>query len=265
MRMFIGLLIVVLFCQCSSADASPWRVVVLANTVDGGQASGFYKFLEDEGIAVVKTDSNAFEPIRGSQDVVILGGQNSPEGVGGIVSKLLSEDEKKSLLLPGSIESFVKENIFSSGQKIHVFAGYGTEDTKAAWIKGMEELKDSIIGQTAQITVLGPRTVYIAPKSNIKSYSIPVNVSNSGDSPVSGIEVEALLNGGIRLETDPSTLDIGAGKSLRVMVKLDPKNITNADRVLVGVGGSKTSILLNVSSYERIDKICNICAASGLP
>ena len=60
-------------------------------------------------------------------------------------------------------------------------------------------------------------------------------------------------------------MDLGPQAVKRVMIKLNPKNVSNLDVVTIGVGGSRASVALNVSGYERIDEICNICAASGLP
>ncbi|MFH0861985.1 MAG: hypothetical protein V1875_03045 [Candidatus Altiarchaeota archaeon] len=265
MRVIYVALAAVLMSSHSFAQTSPWRVVVLANSVDGGLAHDFYGYLEGRGIEVVRVDAGAFDKLKDTPFIVVLGGQNSPEGVGAIAGGILDAEQKRSILSSGARGAFERDGAFASGQKVFLFAGYGAQDTKAAWLDGMGRVADSIIGDAWGIGVSAPPAVSIAPKSNTLSFSFPINVSNSGNSSVAGLAVEAYLNGGMRLETEPGSIGLGPGDSMKVMVRLNPKNVSDSDVVTVRVGGASSSVRLNVSGYERIDKPCNICAASGVP
>jgi hypothetical protein len=260
MRLLIAVL---LLAAASTADGAGTRVVVLANTIDSGTSSGIYQFLEGNGATPVKSDANAFQIIRDAPLIVVLGGQNSPEGVGQIVAGMLSQEEQTSLTKPGARAMFVKEGVFSERQRVFVFAGYSAEDTMLAWAGNKDALSAEFAAQKS-VALSAPPAVLVEPKSNMKSISFPVNASNTGGENLSGLQVEAYLNGGIRLETEPATLDLESGQSKKVMVRLNPKNLTDGDIVTVMVGGAEARLMLNVTGYERINKLCNICAASGL-
>ena len=90
MHLSISLALALLLAGIASAQAAPWRVVVLANSIDGGSAVGLYASLERAGVEVVKTDAGAFDAVKTAPYVVVLGGQNSPGGVGDVVSVMLS-------------------------------------------------------------------------------------------------------------------------------------------------------------------------------
>jgi hypothetical protein len=260
MRRFLVLL---LFCQLACAQTGGWRVVVLANTIDSSYASDMYSSLGGRGVSVVKSDSRSFDILKDSPYIVILGGQNSPEGVGAISRGLLSPEEQDSLLKPGYSGDFVKVGVYSLGQKIHIFAGNEFQDTRNAWTENIEKLLVDLTGGLQGLSITGPTALVISPKSNIMSVSFPVNVTNSSPSNVSKGQVMAFLNGGIRLPTEPASFDLTPGESRRVLVKLNPRNVTTGDMVSVTFGGSQAKTWLNVTEYEKVP-VCNVCAASDV-
>ena len=115
-------------------------VVVLANSIDYGLASDFIKYLKEHEVNVVHSNASEFERLRYNQRVIILGGQNSPEGVGGVVDKVLSAEQEESLLQPGATKMFTSEGFWQTGQKVIVLAGFGADDTKTAWSNNKDKV-----------------------------------------------------------------------------------------------------------------------------
>ena len=119
-------------------------VIILANSVDGGAAQGLLEFLRNNSIDVYFSSAGEFERTRYNPRVIILGGQNSPEGVGGIVSSVLSRSEMQSLLAVGANLVFGKENVWDDGQKVFVVAGNEANDTRDAWVENRDMLLSGV-------------------------------------------------------------------------------------------------------------------------
>ena len=127
--------------QLKSMPYRPKRgVVVLANTIDHGLASEFLEYLSSHDVNVIHSNATEFERLRYNERVILLGGQNAPEGVGGIVDKVLSKEEEDSLLTPGASFMFTFEGFWQTSQKVIVLAGYGAEDTRSAWRDNLEKV-----------------------------------------------------------------------------------------------------------------------------
>ena len=99
-------------------------------------------------------------------DVVILGGQNAPEGIGEIVSEVLSEEEKQQLI--NSPDAFViseKQNPWNADKTLTVLAGHEKEQTRTA----LHEYLETPITPTTTTTT--PKTTTIASRTYICSYN----------------------------------------------------------------------------------------------
>jgi hypothetical protein len=253
-------LAILLILSLASTACSAAGVVVLANTIDSGMASDLYAFLQNGGLEPIKADAKAFEVVKDSPYIVVLGGQNSPEGVGGVVAGMLSQAERESLLTPGSSGVFIKEDVFIPGQIVYVMAGYGAQDTVKAWVQNEEAVSSAIAErQPKNITLSAPDTITVPHISNLLAYSFPVNVSNYGIADAD-IEVSAYLNGGIRLDTDPQTLNLSRGQTRNVLVALNPKTIVSGDTVLVKAAGASIKVSLNQTEYKKATA-CYACLA----
>lgn len=146
------ILFIVLTSLLPSAESGN-RVVVLANSIDGDGASEFYGFLGNNGMEVVVVDASNFSEHSWEKFIVILGGQNSPEGVGDIVGELLSDKEEQTLIVSSASRNmFVKPNVWRKGQVVRIFAGYGKEQTKASWRENKHHM---IRGMGSTSTTLG--------------------------------------------------------------------------------------------------------------
>ncbi len=117
------------------------RVVVVANSIDRALADDFYTFLGGSGFSVVSVGADHLKYHKDEPYLFFLGGHRSPEGVGGLVSPLLSEKEKRQLLTsPTAAKSFVKTNVYRPGQVVYVFAGHEKEQTRLAWQQAKDEV-----------------------------------------------------------------------------------------------------------------------------
>jgi hypothetical protein len=255
-----NLILLLMLSQAACAQTADWRVTVLANSIDSGMASELYATLQARGIAVVKADAKTFDVLKDSPFVIILGGQNSPEGVGKVSANILSQKEQDSLLNPGVSALFYKSGTFSPDQKIYILAGNEATDTKRAWQANADRLAQSITGGLKDLLIFAPTELIIARKSNLLSLSFPVNVTNNGFTNITKTSINAYLNGGIKLTTDPMHFDLPAGQSTRVLVKLNPRNVSTGDVVASYFGGTQAMTRLNVTENEKVP-VCNICEA----
>ncbi|GBE18092.1 hypothetical protein BMS3Abin16_00683 [archaeon BMS3Abin16] len=82
--------------------------------------------------------------------IIILGGPDALEGIGEIVSGLLSDAEKASVRGSGSQVFFVKSNVYTdryvAGQKVIVIAGADRFSTRSAGITHSSGVKTQVLG-----------------------------------------------------------------------------------------------------------------------
>lgn len=117
----------------TAAKESPVEVILLANSVDLDGALDLLLFLKSSGARVIHVSASDFmDRYRQSGSVVILGGPDAYEQVGGVVREILSEDEQRAIREPGSREMYVKSGVWASGQRIIVIAGSDRAGTMEA-------------------------------------------------------------------------------------------------------------------------------------
>lgn len=134
----------------SGAASEP--VILLTNSVDKSLNTDFIDSLNAERTVTV-VEASAFENYKNSKYIVILGGNKAPEGVGDIVEKALSEQEKTQI--SKEKQMLIKLNLWQKGQVVVFFAGPERETTNAvcqenkksyvSLLKGVETLKEEII------------------------------------------------------------------------------------------------------------------------
>jgi len=116
-------------------------VVVLANSIDSVLASDFFDHLVVKSIDVLLVNASEFEVLSSEKYIIVLGGHNAPEGVGGIVSPLLSEGDKNLLLSSDSARTlFVREDVWTQDQVVWIIAGFEAEQTRLAAIEHDAEI-----------------------------------------------------------------------------------------------------------------------------
>ena len=119
-------------------------VIILANSVDEALASGLYDFLKNSSVDVHFSTADEFEQLRYNPRIIILGGQNSPGGVGDIVSTILVREEKESLLAPNAEVFLTKTDVWKSYQKVLIVAGNEKEDTEDAWTRNRDRILSEV-------------------------------------------------------------------------------------------------------------------------
>jgi len=114
-------------------SAAP-RIVVLANDIDYDLAGDFFGFLDNKGLEVVRATADNFEEYKTESFIIILGGPDAYDGVGGIVGEILSEYERDVVRTAGNRRMFVKTDPWGlkSGQRVTVLAGSDRQQTKSA-------------------------------------------------------------------------------------------------------------------------------------
>jgi len=121
-------------------------VVLLANSIDLGYAQGFVEYLRANGVNIIVSNASDFQRLRYNDKIIALGGQNAPEGVGEVTSSLLFSEEKDQLLAPQAAKMFVKEGIWTTGQRVLVLAGNEAQDTGQACSENQQKVLDEVKG-----------------------------------------------------------------------------------------------------------------------
>ncbi|MBU7047018.1 MAG: hypothetical protein HXS54_11350 [Theionarchaea archaeon] len=101
-------------------------IILLTNSIDREYNSDFVAFLEIER-SVQIVDASEFDNYMKSTYIVILGGNKAPEGVGDIVDKVLSDQEKNDI--SKDKQMLIKLNVWKEGQMVVFLAGADREKT----------------------------------------------------------------------------------------------------------------------------------------
>jgi len=118
-------------------------VIVLANSIDSAQAGGFMDYLRSKGIKLAFANASEFDTLKYNKRVIILGGQNSPEGVGAVADTILTGEKESALLSQGYSLMAVKEGVWSVDQKVILLAGNEVQDT----VKACQDNRESVLAQ----------------------------------------------------------------------------------------------------------------------
>jgi hypothetical protein len=132
-----------------SGEVSPFQageyypeVTILANSIDGKLAEEFIDYLTDTGIDVYLTDNETFSNYNKKSYIIILGGPDAYEGVGEIVSQILTEEEKEKIRQEKAW--IKKKNVFRNGQVVHILAGRDRNATVEVWREYKEDIRKII-------------------------------------------------------------------------------------------------------------------------
>lgn len=114
------------------------KVTILANNIDLSLAKEFISYLEQNGIKVYTTDKNNFSIYNEKPYVIILGGHEAYEGIGEIVSNIMTEEERNNVKQGKMM--IKKRDIYRSGQVVYILAGKDREATAQVWKENKEEI-----------------------------------------------------------------------------------------------------------------------------
>ncbi len=257
-----SVLILVSFVSCQVAADKP-SIAVLANSIDIEGTKRLLESLNQSGVNAVLISPGQVKEAANHDITVILGGHNSPEGIGELARRIMTDQDMQRLMIPGSWRMIRGESIFRKGHVTFVFAGHGKEETRMAWnlswMSIVDELKES--GMQALI-IDAPQMVTIVPMRNLLSFTIPISINNTGEFDLLAVDIKASIGSGSLL-VEPAILDIPQNGSVRAHVRLDPKRVAHGDEVIVSIAKWKVKTVLNVTE-KRETTSCSICKAGGL-
>lgn len=121
------------------------QVVVVANSIDYGLAMDFLEYLRGEGISVILSSSRS--DLEDHDFIIILGGPEAYEGVGGIVKEVLNEAEQGELRVGGASNMYIKADVWRAGQIVMVLAGSDRHRTQKAWRENKQDVTSLIQGR----------------------------------------------------------------------------------------------------------------------
>jgi hypothetical protein len=119
-------------------------VVVLANRMDEAAARELIGFLGEAGVKSIAANASAFETLKYNPRIIILGGQNSPEGSGAEAASVLSPEDEENLLAQGKAFMFVRDGPWASGQKVVVLAGNEAADTSRVAAESRQRVLEEV-------------------------------------------------------------------------------------------------------------------------
>ena len=122
-------------------QASAPEVVILSNDIDWNiRGALLASQLETLGLPVRRVTAGEFEAYKDSEVIIILGGPDAYDGVGGYVRQVLSPGEQ-SAVRNGEKGMFVKTNVWTEGQVVMVLAGVDRWETSRkvkAYLQGLD-------------------------------------------------------------------------------------------------------------------------------
>jgi rhodanese-related sulfurtransferase len=129
-HLLIGLLIL-LYSVSTLVQASGTMVTVVGNSIDLPLAESYLENFRNSGFDVQAITAQELLQHKNDSIILILGGQNAPEGIGFIVDGIMTPREKDEVLSNKDAHVLVvAPNLWASKQKVMVFAGYGKEQTR---------------------------------------------------------------------------------------------------------------------------------------
>jgi len=129
---------------CASAQALPPQATVLANSIDLSQSASYIDTLKALGFRVETISAGQLPEHQADPLLLVLGGQNSPEGVGRIVDGLMTREEKEATVKPAAKTLVILNSVWAERQKVLIFAGYGKEQTRKMFSEAQGDIIKSL-------------------------------------------------------------------------------------------------------------------------
>ena len=127
------------------------NVLLVANSIDSVLATDFLAYLDENNIDATSVNATGLTESAKVENrlIIILGGPDAPEGIGELVSGILTEEEASKVRGAGSELFTVKYDTYtyrySAKQKVIILAGSDRVATQASAMNSREEIKAKII------------------------------------------------------------------------------------------------------------------------
>ncbi len=126
------------------------NVLLVANSIDKALAAEFLTYLKANNIKATVINASEFTPAQQVENriIIILGGPDAYEGVGKIVSEVLSNAEEATIRGTDAQTMHVKYNVwtdrYTAKQKVIILAGSDRSNTQTAETKYRSDVKTKI-------------------------------------------------------------------------------------------------------------------------
>lgn len=118
------------------------KMLLLANSIDYSRAGSFIDYFDSRGVTVIHATAEQFNDLsygyKQYQTIVILGGQDAPEGIGEITSQLLDSDHQEFLRNDGNRGMFDEGDRWGANSVV-IFAGSDRYQTQKAHEENMDK------------------------------------------------------------------------------------------------------------------------------
>jgi thiol-disulfide isomerase/thioredoxin len=118
-----------------SSSVEPIKVVVVSNSIDF--SPDLIEYLQQE-YEVISIAAEEYSQYQDYEYYVILGGPDAPEGIGDLVSSVLSFQQEEYLRVTGEYNIFIR---IKDGKTFFILAGSDRDQTRLA----VTELKDEVM------------------------------------------------------------------------------------------------------------------------
>jgi len=183
-----ALLLLTAFATYATSQTTP-TITVLANSIDLPLVQGYIDNYKAAGFIVQTITAQELAAHQNDPTILILGGQNAPEGIGEITSKIMNDREKQQVLSRPDASILINApNYWTEKQRVLVFAGYGKEQTRKLFGDSQGDLLKTLrfndnalpentttapTVETPQIDPTQPYTEIDAPQANALIQTTP--------------------------------------------------------------------------------------------
>jgi len=229
---------------------SSGKITVLANPIDYALVESYLEIFERLGFEVNHVTSEEFNSHMNDSLLFIFGGQNAPEGVGEVVSPMLTSQEKREL--KGSWDArrvLVVPNAFTQGQAVFIFAGYSKQQTRLIFgealgdvIRGLSFKDSDALDQYTSERTPTPKLNPTQPYTEVDAAQANALIDNVQDLTVIDVRSRVFYDAG----HIPGAVSVPARKAEDLLSSY-PKDGT----YLLYCGGNSESIYLGNLMAEK--------------
>ncbi len=98
------------------------KLIIVANQKAVDMAKDFLTMLNNESIPVTIA-TEQFDKVKNEKYIIVLGGAKGAGSVDEFVNQILTPQEQAASNQPGGAKAYFKDDVFTKGQSIIVFAG----------------------------------------------------------------------------------------------------------------------------------------------
>ncbi len=121
------------------ASKEKGKLIIVTNAANYELDKDVINFIATRGVPIERVSPADFEKYKTEKYILVLGGPNDGDGLGGIVKELLSADEVNYVNQMGNRKLCLKTNKWSGDQYVLVIAGYDADATFRELVNGKDK------------------------------------------------------------------------------------------------------------------------------